>query len=218
MGRVVFSVVVAVVINGGLIYALAALRTPAVAAPPPKPAPPRVIAAPQPPPPPPPPERPTPQAAGPVELEAARPVLPALDLPSTIAAPVLGTPDEFRLGPTAGPLVAGALDSAELAMPDPSQLVLDEALVDTPPTPLINPPPRYPPGARERGVEGWVRVRVLVSREGSVEQVVVDTAQPPGEFDAAAQDAARRWRFRPATYEGQPVRAWVRQKLVFQLR
>lgn len=216
MLRVLAALVVTVAVNGALVYALAALRTPVFAPPPVKLPAPRVVAAPQPPPPP--PKAPPREAVAPTEIEAAAPALPALDLPSTIAAPVLGTPDEFRLGPTGGPGLASALGGEALAMPDAAQLVLDEDLVDTPPTPLVNPPPRYPPGARERGVEGWVRVRVLVDRSGAVEQVAVDAAQPPGEFDRAAQDAARRWRFRPATYEGAPVRAWVRQKLVFKLQ
>jgi protein TonB len=40
---------------------------------------------------------------------------------------------------------------------------------------------------------------------------------PKGVFDRAATDAIRRWRYRPARYNGQPVEVPVRTRIRFEL-
>ena len=64
--------------------------------------------------------------------------------------------------------------------------------------------PRYPPAAVARGVEGTVVVRALVRRNGRVSSVQILRDQPYGLGEAAA-NAVRRWRFRPGTYQGEPI-------------
>ena len=55
--------------------------------------------------------------------------------------------------------------------------------------------PAYPPTARRGGVEGSVRVRLLVDPDGAVQQANVLSSRPSGIFDGAALRAVRTWRF-----------------------
>lgn len=64
--------------------------------------------------------------------------------------------------------------------------------------------PRYPPAAVSRRIEGTVVVRALVRRNGRVSSVEILRDQPFGLGEAAAS-AVRRWRFRPGTYQGEPI-------------
>lgn len=212
------ALAVTAALNLALVLGLDRLRAPRPDEVPTPPSPARrVLTAPPPPAPPPPPRVPPPAARA---LDPSSPALPALDLASPIAAPAVGVVDEFALGPVgvAGTPGAPGADDAALRLPPQAELVLDESLVDTPPTVLDAPPPRYPPQARADGVEGAVVLQLLVGEDGRVEDVRVVSATPPGVFEAEARRAVRRWRLQPATFKGRPVRAWARQSLRFDLR
>lgn len=77
---------------------------------------------------------------------------------------------------------------------------------------LSAPPPRYPPLALRRRIEGDVTVVFTVRTDGSVDAPRVASAQPAGLFEDAALDAVRRWRFAPVP---RPVE--TRQVLNFRL-
>jgi len=62
----------------------------------------------------------------------------------------------------------------------------------------------YPEEARKNEIEGSVRLRVTLSPDGTVENVVVLSGPGYG-LNEAARDALRRFRFRPAMKGGQPV-------------
>jgi len=64
--------------------------------------------------------------------------------------------------------------------------------------------PTYPQLARERNLRGVVTVYLLVNERGTVE--AVQRASGPDLLRRAAEDAARRWRFRPTVVDGRPVR------------
>jgi len=64
--------------------------------------------------------------------------------------------------------------------------------------------PSYPPAARAARVSGVVTVYVVVNEKGSVEEV--RRAAGPSLLRRAAEDAVRRWKFRPETRDGQPVK------------
>jgi len=70
------------------------------------------------------------------------------------------------------------------------------------PVPVATPAPPYPPRAVGSGL---VIVEVEVDRNGGVRAAAVVGSRPG--FDIAAVNTARRWRFRPATRDGQPVRS-----------
>lgn len=56
---------------------------------------------------------------------------------------------------------------------------------------------RYPPQARRRGLEGQVRVRFTVERDGSIRGVEVAGSSGHGLLDEAAADTLRRVRSLP---------------------
>ena len=64
--------------------------------------------------------------------------------------------------------------------------------------------PSYPPSARSARVGGVVTVYVVVNERGNVEDV--SRAAGPQLLRRAAEDAVRRWRFRPTLIDGQPTR------------
>ena len=70
------------------------------------------------------------------------------------------------------------------------------------PVPVATPAPPYPPQAAGSGL---VIVEVEVDRNGGVRAAAVVRSRPG--FDTGSVSAARRWRFRPATRDGQPVRS-----------
>jgi protein TonB len=75
----------------------------------------------------------------------------------------------------------------------------------------------YPADAKEKKVEGYVRVAYDVAVDGSVTNVRVVEADPPGVFDEAAIAAVRGWRFHPAISNGKPVVKELVSRVNFKL-
>ena len=75
----------------------------------------------------------------------------------------------------------------------------------------------YPDSARSAGTEGFVVVKILITKEGKVKKVSISNSQPRGVFDQVVLAAVKGWGFSPAKYQGQPVSVWVEQKLKFSM-
>ena len=83
--------------------------------------------------------------------------------------------------------------------------------------PFGNKKPVYPTLARKAGIEGWVKVKVLVNEKGKVIQhKVVDYSGHPS-FKQATMDVAAKWRFPIPTSSRKRVRAWFTKKISFVL-
>ena len=65
--------------------------------------------------------------------------------------------------------------------------------------------PTYPPAAKTMRATGVVKVEFTVDEKGEVSEV--HKASGPSMLQSAAKDAIRKWRFKPFTRDGQPVRA-----------
>ena len=87
---------------------------------------------------------------------------------------------------------------------------------DTPPVLTHFVSPTYPLEAKIQGLEGTVRVKVLVGRKGTVEQVEV-IGSTNAVFDGAALEAARQFRFQPAELRGRATKAHVMVPIEFRL-
>jgi TonB family protein len=106
-------------------------------------------------------------------------------------------------------------------------------------TPILTPPAllsvgsmRYPPegyriivdhgasapGAAIDAVEGRVGLKILVLADGSVGSVEVAHSSGRSGLDAAALREVSRWKFTPATRDGQPIDAWAFVPILFVLR
>lgn len=81
-----------------------------------------------------------------------------------------------------------------------------------------NTPPPYPAVARRMGDEGEVRIDVHVGTDGRVIDIRLRQSSGSAMLDRTAIDTVRRWRFTPATVDGQPVAAWYHDwRWVFRL-
>lgn len=99
-----------------------------------------------------------------------------------------------------------------------------------PPRAVYAPPPEHPglrvvveagpgtPYAVGLGLQGRVRIRLLVLADGRVGRVdlLVPSGQP--ELDRAAVEALGRWRFEPARRGGEPVDSYYLVWVVFETR
>jgi TonB family protein len=75
--------------------------------------------------------------------------------------------------------------------------------------------PEYPQEAREKHLNGTVKLHVFVSTDGTVRRVEVidgDTL-----LAGAAVEAAKQWTFEPATLDGKPVEADTTIEVSFQM-
>lgn len=115
-------------------------------------------------------------------------------------------------------LAMGDLDGAAGALlGDGRDVTMTSDTVDQAPQPLRQVAMAYPAKARAKGVEGYVLLSILVDAEGRIERVKVLESSPGGTFDEVALQGIRRWEFKPAEYQGQRVKAWVRQRINFNL-
>jgi len=80
--------------------------------------------------------------------------------------------------------------------------------LDAPLRPSFTAPPVYPTSLLERGVDGTVKIEVIVDTKGrAVLPRIVEASEP--EFGWAAATAVQRWRFEPPTVNGKAVEVKV---------
>jgi protein TonB len=96
-------------------------------------------------------------------------------------------------------------------------IVMTDDTVDQPPRASFQAPMNYPPRARAQGVEGYVVFSLLIGITGEIEQLQIVESYPEGVFEEAATQGLNQWRFEPAMYQGQAVRAWAKQRIRFDL-
>jgi len=75
--------------------------------------------------------------------------------------------------------------------------------------------PIYPPEARQTRIQGVVRLRAIIGKDGSVGKLEVVSGHPY--LLQAALDAVRQWRYEPTLVEGKPVEVDTVIDVYFQL-
>lgn len=159
-----------------------------------------------PPPPPPPPEKPQPQ---PRLMSTPKPK----PTPSAIATP---PPDPEPVGEAVAEAPAPPAPPAPAAEPATEPAVVPPNFVAAY---LNNPPPVYPYAAKLRRESGEVRLRVLVTREGTAGDVRIEQSSGSSSLDQAARDVVfRKWRFVPAKRGDETIEAWVIVPVVFEMK
>ena len=84
--------------------------------------------------------------------------------------------------------------------------------------PIFQVPPQYPRRAAERGIEGCVVLKYVVTEVGSVRDPEVIQSIPKGIFDRAAIRAALRYKYKPLIRDGNAVEVeGVTQRITFVL-
>ena len=88
---------------------------------------------------------------------------------------------------------------------------------DNPPKPLSDIEPVYPQSALDEQIEGTVIIDFFVDEKGVITEIRIHEGIPNSELNTAAIEAIKKVSFKPAEQAGEPVGAWVRQALYFQL-
>ncbi len=171
-----------------------------------------------------------------IEEPAPPPDEPPPPPPKLEDIPPYVPPPEVRIE-TAAPPPPTITTQREIATPEPPRVV-QQAPAPPPPPP---PPPEQPKGVRTRAEpiartfevreddyppasiraeeEGRTGVSVVVGTDGRVKACEVVSSSGFPRLDArACEIAQRRWRFKPATEDGQPVEDRVRRTYVWQLQ
>jgi protein TonB len=63
--------------------------------------------------------------------------------------------------------------------------------------------PAYPQLARAARISGEVRLRAIIARDGSIQNLAVVSG--PAMLNQAALDAVHQWRYKPTILGGEPV-------------
>ena len=143
-----------------------------------------------------------------------QPVMTKLSLPFEINPRLPSGPATLNLPPIESAGVAAP--SQEFNTPDLKGLY-EVGDLDNPLTVIVRVPPDYPLSAKRRGIQGEVRVRFIVNEKGTVENILIVTASPPGIFDQSIIRCISKWRFKAGTVEGRPVRALAETTVKFEL-
>ncbi len=148
--------------------------------------------------------------AGPDETDAA--ATGASDGPAT--GETSGHPDGRKDGVASG--LSGSDGREGPSAGDSTRLFVPGGEV-TEPRVLYRVEPSYSEIARKLRLEGVAVLQAIISAAGSVEEVrVVQSAHAL--LDADAVRAVERWRYRPATLKGRPVRVSLTVTVEFRLR
>ena len=91
--------------------------------------------------------------------------------------------------------------------------VFEESKLDQMPLPSHGTAPVHPHQLKIEGINGWVTMEYIVTKEGYVLDAKVIKSNHP-DFSAAALAAIRMWRFGPAMIDGEPVAC--RMQIVFE--
>jgi protein TonB len=156
-------------------------------------------------PPPPPPPPPTPQQA------VRDPVPTPVQTPVAIPDPVVEPVDQ-----TASPIDVPMPEVPDAATTfDPGPVTATFVQLAT----RVAPPPVYPRRAIALQLTGVVRLRIHVDAAGKPLEVTVEESSGHALLDeAAVRTVQSRWRFVPATRDGQAVDAWALVPIEFVLQ
>ena len=135
---------------------------------------------------------------------------PQLDFRPELARPSLSGPDPLDIQVSLDP-------SLFTDGPSRGDFVFNGDDLDQPPRQVVRTNPVYPYRARQRGIEGEVRVKLLVRADGTVTEVSILESRPKGLFDSAVKKAVPRWKFTPGRIDGKAVPSWVVTNVVFVL-
>ncbi len=78
--------------------------------------------------------------------------------------------------------------------------------------------PRYPGSEAAKGGEGWVEVSFVVKKDGTVGDTIIDNSSGRRAFEKEALRAVRKWRYEPATMNGEPIeRCHTKVRIIFSI-
>ncbi|MFT3930881.1 MAG: energy transducer TonB [Spongiibacteraceae bacterium] len=140
------------------------------------------------------------------------PTKPRLDQPKLhIPQPDIVLAESME--PSTAPVAVSSAASAANSAPATPAVVMPVFDADY----LNNPSPSYPPLSRRMREQGVVYLRVLVSADGTPDQVELKHSSGSVRLDESALCTVKKWRFVPARRGNQTVAAWVVVPIAFSL-
>lgn len=170
-----------------------------------------------------------------VKEEAPPPEEPPPPPPKDVEIPPFVPPPQVTVQSEVAPTITVQQQVQQVTPPvfAPPAPVAAPAPTPAPPAPVAKPPtaasPRgrgngiseddYPDASRRAEEQGVARVRFTIATNGSVSACqVIQTSGFPRLDDATCKIIQRRWRFNPATRDGQPVEETKSQPVRWQLK
>ena len=90
--------------------------------------------------------------------------------------------------------------------------------VDVPPTIIKWAPRQYPAKALEERITGKVELCYVVTKEGTVGDVLIEKSEPEDIFDESALEYIKQYLFKPAIKDGKPVDVLIHDLVKFNLK
>lgn len=156
------------------------------------------------------------------KMNAPKPAMPGISLDRS-KPKLLTLPRPGSSAPTAAPATrpgnTGTSSASEPAAGRQAETAATprDMIPATDVVPLSLDPPEYPAQARRRNQQGSVVIEFTVNIAGETEDITVVSANPPRVFDREAIRAVSRWKFMPATENGQAVPQRIRHTIDFNL-
>lgn len=157
-----------------------------------------------------------------LEPPPAQPPPPPIELrplPSPVA-PAAATPHAPAPSAPVTPTRDGTLAASPVAPPaiEPAPVVAAAAPIEAG-LAYRAAPLSFPTAAIRQHLHGTVLLRVLVDERGRPVDVVIERSSGHAVLDRSAREQVlATWQFQPAVVRGQPVRAWARVPVSFELR
>jgi TonB family protein len=92
----------------------------------------------------------------------------------------------------------------------------DKEGIVLPPRPTYTPEPGYSPLARHAKYQGTLVLKIVIDKAGKISRIRLERALGMG-LDENAMEEVKRWRFNPATRNGQPVAVEMNIEVSFNL-
>ncbi len=89
--------------------------------------------------------------------------------------------------------------------------------LDNDPQRIVAVAPVYPFQFKRDGINGWVKLIIIIDERGKVVNAVVESSSHR-EFEKPGIEAVLQWRFEPGTRNGKPVKVRRLQPITFRLR
>lgn|GEM_PF-246327 len=103
--------------------------------------------------------------------------------------------------------------SAEQASPAPQRITIGAAVAES--TLVYRERPVYPEDARQARIEGDVELRIVIGKDGRVQQLKTLSGHP--KLVPAAMEAVRQWRYQPTLLNGEPIEVVTTVEVKFTL-
>jgi len=123
----------------------------------------------------------------------------------------------LQLGELQETIMVTARRPAQVAPPPASTGVVRVGGNIKMPAKVFNVRPVYPASMQAAGLEGVVKLDVLIATDGTVASVRVADSQVHPAFAAAASEAVKQWKFTPTLLNGQPVEVQMTASISFSL-